>query len=281
MTDFNLDGILAGAAQVVGGDEFSHITNQTNTTDQINITESKTINHETSNAFTPDEHARILKKYTPISKQIWRSIPLDTYIRYIDSSNLLQQGGRVIGYVNNTSGEPAMLVKKQNWNRAPTIATVDINSLKGVFKFNEQSEKKEKKEKKTTKSTTTKKPKKTKKQIDADSSDDETVLGESVMGEPIVGSYENPRNEKTRHDDILDKLGTKLLFEEGEILKKKVENLECEVSRLNEESKKIVVVVNRLYRLLETHTAMQAAPNIPDLSNTPINQNDGRAYQRR
>lgn len=184
----------------------------------------------------PEDHSRILRNYTEVSKASWLQIPVHTYVRYIDKNNMLHQGGKLKCFSKSASGTSTLmeLIKYNHVNRKRIVIKIDLEKTSSIWKLNDR-------------------PKKT-----------ETVAPSAPIAQGGQPASLDPDEQfeidselvveakpLSREDEVLHKLGNKLLFEEGDMLKQKVENLESEVFRLNEEMKKIFILVKRLYRMME------------------------------
>lgn len=238
--DFNLDNILGELPQP-GFNQENHVVSES-----VGGREVKNRKMPAS-ILPPEDHARILKNYTEVSKASWLQIPVETYVRYVDKNNMLHQGGRLKCFSRSVSGASTLmeLIKYNHANRKRIVIKIDLDKTASIWRINDN---------KVKKPTTT-----VKSNVQggaggingvASVNDQQTLLDPDEQFEMDSNAITDAK-PMSREDDVLHKLGNKLLFEEGDMLKQKVENLESEVFRLNEETKKIFILVKRLYRMLE------------------------------
>lgn len=248
--DFNLDNIIDSLPQM----DFT----KENPSIQTGSSEKK-VRKMPASILPPEEHAKILRNYTEISKASWLQIPVDTYVRYIDKNNMLHQGGKLKCFSKSVSSSSTLmeLIKYNHVNRKRIVIKINVDNITSIWRLNDRV-------KKTTSKTTVGG------QGGQGGQGKSIQVNQGIQGiqgiqgnqeQPVISNFDEQFEMESEittstqplshEDEILNKLGNKLLFEEGDVLKQKVENIESEVFRLNEEMKKMFILVKRLYRMLE------------------------------
>ena len=157
--------------------------------------------------------------YTEFDVSEITSIPLNTYIRFNDlEGNLKPGGGNIKGF---TLADNDLIVTIGSRNPSTNkyyTRSVKTSELSKVFAKN---------------------------------------LGKSGT-KPIIKQVNKPVNKpaildtsdvpETHEEQILSQLGNKLLFDDAEMLRQKIDNLDAEVKRIDVDLKKIFVLVKRLYK---------------------------------
>lgn len=163
-----------------------------------------------------------MENYTEINKAGWMSIPVDTYIRYIDTDGKWRPGARLKSIRQNPDGTNSFVIGKFNpFIKKYTKWNVPFNNVSELYKMHENVSKE------------VKMPK---------------IINPNVAPEVVAA----PSNDKeSAEEQILGKLGNKLLFDDGEIMRHKVEGLEAEVQRMSEDLKNLLTLIKRIYNRLE------------------------------
>lgn len=165
-----------------------------------------------------------MSSYIEINKSSWMNIPLDTYIRYIDKENKWRPGARVKSIKQNADGSNSFVIGKFNpFIKKFTKWNVPFSNITTLYKLKEESNASEKKPLKL-------------------------VLPPNISPEVVANV---PNEKESNEEQILGQLGNKLLFEDGEIIRHKVESLEAEVQRMNDDMKSLVTLIKRIYTRLD------------------------------
>lgn len=176
---------------------------------------------------TPSSVSDDINDYIEINKTTWKNIPVDTYIRYFDHEGAWRPGARVKSIKENPDGSSSFVVGKFNpFIRKFTKWNIPFNNIATLYRLKDDA-----------KVTGGARPLKV-----------TTTVPQNISPEVAV-QISNPR--ESNEEQILGQLGNKLLFEDGEIIRHKVEGIEAEVQRMNEDLKSLVVLIKRLYTRLD------------------------------
>lgn len=171
----------------------------------------------------PDDMA----SYTEINKSSWLSIPVDTYIRYIDQSGNWRPGARVKSVKQDPSGGNSFVIGKFNpFIKKFTKWSVPFSNIATLYKLKDD-----------VKQVSDSKPIKL-----------ITTTPQNISPE-VAAQITNPA--ESNEEQILGQLGNKLLFEDGEMIRHKVDGLEADVQRMSEDIRKLGIIMKRLYKRLD------------------------------
>lgn len=169
-----------------------------------------------------------MDSYVEINKTGWMSVPVDTYIRYTDQEGKWRPGARVKSIKQNTDGSYAFEVGKFNpFIKKYTKWRVPFNNIAILYKLKDDNRL----------NTEPRAPR-----IIA------TTAPANISPE-VTGAAGDSR--ESNEQQILGQLGNKLLFEDGEMIRHKVEGLEAELQRMNEDLKSLVTLIKRIYTRLD------------------------------
>lgn len=169
-----------------------------------------------------------INSYTEINKSSWMNIPVDTYIRYVDQEGKWRPGARIKSIKQNPDGTSSFVIGKFNpFIKKFTKWNVAFSNIATLYKLKDDV--KASGEVKPLKVLTTTTP-------------------QNISPE-VAAPVTNPK--ESNEEQILGQLGNKLLFEDGEIIRHKVESLEAEVQRMNEDLKSLVILIKRIYNRLD------------------------------
>ena len=159
-------------------------------------------------------------KYTEIPKDQIKSLPLKTYIRYVDIDDNAPQGGRISKIENDDANSDVNITMNiyNSQTRCTFKRDVKLSTISQLFVFIPNNKDKTIKEEQF-------------------SIHDTTEIDEAT---PPIG--------KTSDDNLIEQLGGKILFENNnDMLKDRVETIENTVKKLEDDLKKIFILVKRLY----------------------------------
>jgi hypothetical protein len=162
-------------------------------------------------------------KYVEVSLDNIGDLPVGTYIRYKDADgNLKPGGGRVKELVSDKGGAPAIKLYSYNGRlKKSFVWTVKVGNISHLYRYVR----------------------------------DETAQ----LLKSVTKTTPSLNNElKSGESDILDQLGNKMLFNDNEMLKQKIDTLEAEVAKLSADQKKMFMVIKRLHNIVHQNSALSA-----------------------
>ncbi len=180
-----------------------------------------------------------MSKYVEVDKSQWTKLLSNTFIRYIDVEGNWRPGARVKSIKVTDEGNEFTIGKFNPVAKKFTMWNVKFSNVSKLYKLVEAN-----------KSTTN--PIGAPVAIKAGGVD--RVDGLNNGNDPTdnnSGNVDIDHKNDTREEQILDKLGNKLLFDDGAILKHKVENLEADLQRMSEDQKSLLILIKRLHARLE------------------------------
>jgi hypothetical protein len=183
-------------------------------------TKSSKVPKSNADAGAPD-----LSKYTEVDKSQWMTLPSNTYIRYIDTEGAWRPGGRVKSIKADTDGNAFVVGKYNMFLKKFTMWNIKFANVTKLYRMIEAD-------------------KSTPKPATNPVGPPVTVVHSEAMG----GAAHKP---ETTEDQILGQLGNKILFEDGDMLRHKVEALESEIQRMGDDQKNLLTLIKRLYNRLE------------------------------
>lgn len=223
---FDLDQIL-NAAPPMG--VYGSATRSTGSTSNTTNTAKPLKPTKISNAVgAPD-----MSKYVEVDKSQWTKLLSNTFIRYIDVEGNWRPGARVKSIKVTDEGNEFTIGKFNPVAKKFTMWNVKFSNVSKLYKLVEAN-----------KSTTN--PIGAPVAIKAGGVD-----GGNDPSDNNSNDVDADHKNDTREEQILDKLGNKLLFDDGAILKHKVENLEADLQRMSEDQKSLLILIKRLHARLE------------------------------
>lgn len=169
---------------------------------------------------TGGAQAKLSNNYIEVKKNKLSEVPAGTYMRYFDSEgNLKPGGGKFKSVGQNAEGES--IVTLGNFNSSTKkyyVWTVKLADISKIYKY--------------VKDTTTNTNKTTLAQ---------TSSARSEESKEII------KKPETEEEQIMSQIGNKMLFNDNELLKQKIDSLELEVQRIDTDLKKIFVLVKRIH----------------------------------
>jgi len=152
-----------------------------------------------------------MENYVEVPKTSWSQLPKDTYVRYIDKDGKVRAGGKVKS-INLDNGETVMSLGKYNVSLKKFFMwKVKFRNISKLYKYNN------------------------------------TNTTDPVQ--QIVQKSEKKEYE-TDEDNIMNQLGNKLLFEEGDLLKQEIESVKGDIKRLDENMIELFGMIKKLYKKL-------------------------------
>ena len=238
---FDLDTILAALptantyeTQIIGGNQQE--TKDIFSTDYIQHAPISTNSSFKTKRQYNKKPIEANSNYIEISKDKLAELPRDTYIRYIDNNGITKPGGgkfQAIG--QNNIGEPAInLARYDALSKRFFTWSVKLSEISKIYKYI-----------------------KTKPTEVNSSNSNAPTNAQFNMYPPIANvpfsttnlhSIQEPKTYTSEEDKIISQLGDKMLFNDSELIKQKVDLLEVEVHRIDEDLKKVFVLVKRIYK---------------------------------
>ena len=165
------------------------------------------------------DYENILKSYTEIPIAGWRGIPLGTYIRYINFEGILKTGGTVKKITEESDNSITLSITKSGGGKKFMHWTINSAKISKIYRYS--------------------KPNKEKKMSKKDARG-----GGAGTSASFDGINDGASKAETA---ILSQLGDKLLFDDSETIKNRLDMLETRAQRLEQDLKKVFILVKRLY----------------------------------
>lgn len=183
-------------------------------------------------ATTPGE---LSSSYVEVKKSDVTSLPKETYVRYADASGVLKPGGGKIKSIEHTpDGDVMVKIGKYNVSTKKYFMwSFKLSEVSKVYRFVPPATS-------TTKQNAG---------VSSSSSNNSFTPGayNSNSSMPSV-SPGQPIPPSTEEDRIINQLGDKMLFDDAEMLTQRLNMVEASVQKLEEDLKKIFILVKRIYR---------------------------------
>lgn len=171
-----------------------------------------------SHSATGGAQAKLSSNYIEVKKNKLSEVPTGTYMRYFDSDgNLKPGGGKFKSVGQNAEGES--IVTLGNFNASTKkyyVWTVKLADISKIYKYVK----------------------------DSDTNESTPAQTSTVRTEEHKETIKKPETEE---EQIISQIGNKMLFNDNELLKQKIDSLELEVQRIDTDLKKIFVLVKRVY----------------------------------
>ncbi len=167
--------------------------------------------------------------YIEIDKNALTDVATGTYVRYYDGNGVLKPGGgKIKNILHNSDGDKVLVLTNYNVaNKRLFVWNVPFSNISKIFKHTGKNKKVKAKPGAKNEQRAPQKQ-----NIDLPEEPEQ-----SVDNEPPV----------SLEDDILNQIGGKMLFNDGEMLRQKVDALENDLKRMDSDLKKLFVLVKRLY----------------------------------
>lgn len=170
---------------------------------------------------------RILEKYVEVPRSAWLSIPINTYIRYINAKDgTLKSGGRIMSIDPEDGGHVFKLTK---YSRGRITWHVNTKLISKIYKLKPEHNFDLNPPKKTAKKGGT---------VKSDSAEDITTNTTMVSPAPAT----------TPEAKIMENIGNTLLFEDNGYLTKRIENVEQRIDQVENNLKQIFNMVKAMYQ---------------------------------
>lgn len=249
MSDYNLEEIIS---------EMNEITNM------YSVNNRHVIEHKTGGDNTSENNTQAVakkgntaknkytkgtqgnKKYYPIDtnnyseipRLQWNSIPTNTYIRWADKDGNGRNGGKIYG-ISTENGESLLMLSKYNTAMGRNFHwKVKMGEISKIYKY-----------------------------IGQDNRQKNTVGGNNQTGNNQTNNRTNQNNSTANDnidhnenksinntsndgDDFMSQLGGKLLFDEGDLLKREIETLKNDVKRIDENMITMFAMIKKIYKKL-------------------------------
>ncbi len=170
--------------------------------------------------------SNVLDNYTEVPKAKIGEIPVGTYVRYADLDGTLKPGGGKLKSLGvNAEGVQVMNLGNYNMGTKKYYAwSVKLPEISVVYKNNKSAE--------------------------THSTPVQSTMQSSNTGQSSIAIEKTHEPEKilTEEDQIMNQIGSKMLFNDTDMLKQKIDMLEAEVQRIDGDMKKIYILVKRLYK---------------------------------
>lgn len=193
---------------------------------------------KTGKSISGGSQAKLSDKYVEVKKNQLSSVPIGTYLRYIDSDgNLKPGGGKLKSIGENAEGENVVTLNNFNMStKKYYVWSVKLTDISKIYRYvkdsQELKESKEAKERNSIQST----------------------VRQKNVSDSTPNQDQEPEPE-TVEEQILSQLGNKMLFNDNELLKQKVDSLELEVHRIDTDLKKIFMLVKRIHAVVFKRTS--------------------------
>lgn len=197
---------------------------------------------KTGKSISSGSQVKLSDKYVEVKKNQLSSVPIGTYLRYIDSDgNLKPGGGKLKSVGENAEGENVVTLNNFNMStKKYYVWSVKLTDISKIYRYvkdsQELKESKEAKERNSIQST----------------------VKQKNVSDPRPNQDQEPEPEpepETAEEQILSQLGNKMLFNDNELLKQKVDSLELEVHRIDTDLKKIFMLVKRIHAVVFKRTS--------------------------
>ena len=160
-------------------------------------------------------------KYVEIPKSSLSSLPSNTYVRYKDLDGDLKPGGGILReVVGKDNNQMIRLYRYDKVAKKHFNWLVKLNEISKIYKYVR---------------------------------DEDNNAAPSTIQEPQ--KVDSPKSEE---ENILNQLGNKMLFNDNDILKQKVDLLEAEITKLATDQKKMLSIIKRLYQTIHQNSAPSA-----------------------
>jgi hypothetical protein len=153
------------------------------------------------------EYDRILNSYTEIPRLQWGSIPLQTYIRYKNTDGELKLGGRLISLMP-VGNNYILTINSRNRISGYKNLTWSVNTEK-ISNIYRYNKARDKVNK--------------------------------------IDSTTANVQKKTHHEELMSQLGDKLLFDDSESIKNRLDSFEVRLQKLENDLKKLFMLFKRMY----------------------------------
>jgi len=161
-------------------------------------------------------------KYAEVRKSDLSTIPIDTYIRYSDLSGNLKPGG---GKIKSTEALPDgdVLIKLGKYNMSSKkfyMWSVKLSEISKIYRYTA---------------------------AEPSASNLSNYSTPTPSTSNLSTSNPSASRPKTEEEQIINRLGDKMLFDDNEMLNQRITNLEAGIQKLDDDVKKIFMLVKRLY----------------------------------
>jgi hypothetical protein len=187
-------------------------------------------------------------KYVEIIKSNWGNIELNTYIRYKGTDGKLKQGGRVKA-INKIADNYVIGIEKKSMKSRPYFWNVSTNNITNIYKLKDEYMYKKSNAMSNTPNAMSNTPNAmsnaTNTMYNAPIAQDITG-GNNTPDTYIQGNGINNILGGTNEDDILSKLGGKLMFDDADTINKKITSMEIRMDKVERDIKKILNILDHL-----------------------------------
>lgn len=149
----------------------------------------------------------ILKNYVEVAKDAWSRLEPGTYIRYMKTDGSLKSGGRIKSIEPTGNGSISISIQKFRGKMHPLSWKVNSNSISKIYRLKNEH----------------------------------AITGGSPTP-PVNTIIPQPQS-----NTLLDQLGDKFLFDDKDVLRKKIENLETKVNKIEQDLKNLFLFVKKMY----------------------------------
>lgn len=165
---------------------------------------------------------KLSSNYVEIKKSNLNSIPIGTYLRYFDADgNLKPGGGKLKSLGQNAEGES--IITFGNFNASTKkyyVWNVKLTDVSKIYKYVKEA-------------------------------GQNSAKGEPGQSQPSQSQPSQFQQQfkpiQTEEEKIISQLGDKMLFNDTDSLKQKIDSLEIEIQRISTDLKKIFILVQRLH----------------------------------
>lgn len=152
-----------------------------------------------------------ISNYTEIPKNNWNSL-LSQYVRYVDTNNILRRGG----YIKSINDKSMILEIYRNSRKRYKQWEVQLSLVRKMFLFNKKG----------------------------------TGVPDVSINGGLTGNTPNnaPIDVSTSAHSLISQLGDKLLFDnDDKNLKKKIDDMDVRVQKLEQDIRKVFLLVKSMY----------------------------------
>lgn len=169
-----------------------------------------------------ERHEKILQSYVEIPKSTWGDIELDTYIRYIGMDGQLKTGARIKNITEQPDGSLSIsLCRRSFGSKKGYFWTANTSKINKIYRFIDRKE------------------------------DKKGGESGSYTGAANSNVVNNPPPNHTNGNDLLDKIGEKLLFEDAETLRNKIDTFDTRLQKVEGDIARILNMIHHIGQKLK------------------------------
>ena len=173
----------------------------------------------------PKDYTQILKNYIEIPREEWGSILIGTYIRYMKNNGDLKKGARLKRISPGYSGTYVLHMEKYGKGKSYEWSA-STHNMKAIYRYADSENPQ---------------------QINQTTNQTTQQLTNQTTQQLTNQTTEQP----TEQEEMLDNIGSKLLFNDNTILEMKIKNMEAELTKLRSDFEKRTKDLKSLFVLVK------------------------------